>query len=56
MRLFVSMMAMAALLSSCNTAIGLGRDLRIAGEEMEKASQRKKANRDANQYSAGPVY
>lgn len=38
---FFAMFALAACalaVSSCNTIIGIGRDMRIAGEGMEKAS------------------
>jgi predicted small secreted protein len=42
-------------LSSCNTAIGLGRDLRLLGEGMEKTAQ-KKGDQNAQQQSGAPVY
>ena len=41
--------------SSCNTTIGLGRDLRLLGEGMEKNAQ-KKGEQNAQQQSGAPVY
>ncbi|MGA0846626.1 MAG: hypothetical protein ACO3RV_08810 [Luteolibacter sp.] len=36
----IALLAIFALSSSCNTFIGLGRDLRIAGESMEKTADK----------------
>jgi predicted small secreted protein len=57
MKPLLLLIAAAAFLSSCNTTIGLGRDLRILGEEMEKKSaQRKGGGQPAEQNYGGPVY
>jgi predicted small secreted protein len=47
MKLLLPLLACAMFLGSCNTTIGLGRDLRILGEEMEKSSARRQQNRAA---------
>lgn len=49
--------AIASCLSSCNTFIGIGRDMRIAGEGMEKIASKAagKPHSDAD-HSAAPVY
>jgi predicted small secreted protein len=36
----ITLAAAAVLTSSCNTFIGLGRDMRIAGEGMEKTANK----------------
>jgi predicted small secreted protein len=41
-------------LSSCNTAIGFGRDLRLLGEGME--SKARNGGGSADQQSGAPVY
>lgn len=50
----------AALSSSCNTFIGFGRDMRIAGESMErtaeKASGGNKADDAAGNDGGAPIY
>ena len=38
--LLIALTTAVALTSSCNTFIGLGRDLRIAGESMEKTADK----------------
>jgi predicted small secreted protein len=43
------------LLSSCNTFIGLGRDMRIGGEAMEKTAT-KGASGSGGDTSGAPVY
>lgn len=54
----ISLSAIAAailLTSSCNTMIGIGRDMRIAGEGLEKASN--KVSGGGNHDTSGaPVY
>ena len=52
--LLISLVAATALTSSCNTFIGLGRDMRIAGEGMEKTAN-KTSGGGANN-SGAPVY
>jgi predicted small secreted protein len=55
--LLITVVASAVLLSSCNTMIGLGRDMRMGGESLEKT-----ANKGAGGGSSGgdtsgaPVY
>ncbi len=50
----------AALSSSCNTFIGFGRDMRIAGESMErtaeKASGGNESSTDTNTDGGAPIY
>lgn len=44
-------------LSSCNTAIGLGRDMRVLGTEMEKKAEEKAGGYTSDDQSgAPPVY
>ena len=42
------------VLSSCNTAIGFGRDLRLLGESME--TKARTSGGSADQQSGAPVY
>lgn len=60
MKLFLLSLISIAALSACNTTIGLGRDMRVLGTEMEKkAEQAYGGNTDPamNDYSGGaPVY
>ncbi len=44
-----------AAISSCNTTIGLGRDMRILGQEMEKAAETRQGS-TTEDYSGAPVY
>jgi predicted small secreted protein len=56
--LLLASAAAGLVLSSCNTAIGFGRDLRLLGENME-TSVRNKANGNGgggSQQSGAPVY
>lgn len=49
--------AAAVLTSSCNTFIGLGRDMRIAGEGMEKTANKATGGGDGGDAGGGaPVY
>jgi len=51
------LLALAALfLGSCNTTIGLGRDLRILGEQMETSSSNRKGGGQAQGTYQAPVY
>jgi predicted small secreted protein len=46
-----------SLLSSCNTTIGVGRDMRILGENMENAANKKLQGGGETQDTSGaPVY
>jgi predicted small secreted protein len=52
--LLMALAAAALLATSCNTFIGLGRDMRIAGEGMEKTAN--KNNSGGDDTSGAPVY
>jgi predicted small secreted protein len=44
-------------LSSCNTTIGLGRDIRVLGTEMEKKAEQQAGGVGSDQQTGGaPVY
>lgn len=51
--LLMTLAIAAVLTSSCNTFIGLGRDMRIAGEGMEKTANKNTGGEDT---SGAPVY
>jgi predicted small secreted protein len=47
----------AVLLSSCNTIIGIGRDMRIGGEGLESAANKATGGGSSGSDSSGaPVY
>lgn len=50
-------LAFLAALSSCNTFVGLGRDMRVLGTEMEKKAEQKLGG-GSSEYDTGgaPVY
>ncbi|MBC8126095.1 MAG: hypothetical protein H8M99_02960 [Gloeobacteraceae cyanobacterium ES-bin-144] len=52
--LLFTLAAAAMLTSSCNTFIGMGRDMRIAGEGMEKTAN--KTTSGGGSTSGAPVY
>jgi predicted small secreted protein len=56
--LMIALAAMAVLSSSCNTFIGLGRDMRIAGEGMEKTADKASGGSSSGggDTSGAPVY
>jgi predicted small secreted protein len=55
--LLIAAVAVASVLSSCNTTIGFGRDLRILGDGMEKSANKAKGNGDGGGDTSGaPVY
>ncbi len=56
--LLLALAAAAVLTSSCNTFIGLGRDMRIAGEGMEKTANKASggAGDGGGDTSGAPVY
>lgn len=55
--LLIALAAMAILSSSCNTFIGVGRDLRIAGEGMEKTADKASGGSGGGGDTSGaPVY
>ena len=51
--LLMTLAAVAVMTTSCNTFIGLGRDMRIAGEGMEKTANKTTGGEDT---SGAPVY
>ncbi|MFT3990204.1 MAG: hypothetical protein QM680_02225 [Luteolibacter sp.] len=53
-----SLLAFAAVLSSCNTMIGVGRDTRILGEAMENQANKSRGGGDSSSQdnSGAPVY
>jgi predicted small secreted protein len=46
MKIIISSLLLAFALSSCNTTIGFARDMRQAGEGLEKAAQGKNGGGD----------
>jgi len=53
----MAVVATAVLASSCNTFIGLGRDMRLAGEGMEKTANKATGGGDGGGDTSGaPVY
>jgi predicted small secreted protein len=58
--LLIALATAAVLTSSCNTFIGIGRDMRIAGEGMEKTAnkaQKGSSSSSSSEDSSGaPVY
>jgi predicted small secreted protein len=56
--ILTALAAAAVLTSSCNTFIGLGRDMRIAGEGMEKTANKATGGGDGGGDAGGgaPVY
>lgn len=53
--LLIALAASSILFTSCNSFIGLGRDMRIAGEGMEKAAN-KATGGSSEDTSGAPVY
>lgn len=54
--IILGLIALTAL-SSCNTTIGLGRDMRVLGTEMEKkAEQQTGGSSTENPSGAAPIY
>jgi predicted small secreted protein len=51
--LLIALTVTAVLSSSCNTFIGMGRDLRIAGESMEKTADKSGGGGD---HGGAPIY
>lgn len=55
----ILLLAVATLvigLTSCNTTIGLGRDMRILGGNMERAAVNKQGGGGGEDTSGAPVY
>lgn len=59
--LLTALTIVAALSSSCNTFIGFGRDMRIAGESMERTAEKASGGNDSSGSDTGndggaPIY
>jgi predicted small secreted protein len=55
--LLIAAVAVATALSSCNTMIGLGRDMRMAGDGVEKAANKSQSSKGGGGDTSGaPVY
>jgi predicted small secreted protein len=54
--LMLTIAAAGMLLSSCNTFIGLGRDMRLGGEAMEKTANKGAGGGGGGDTSGAPVY
>lgn len=54
--LMITLAAAGMLLSSCNTFIGLGRDMRIGGEAMENTANKAHGGGGGGDTSGAPVY
>lgn len=56
--LFITIAAVSVLFSSCNTMIGLGRDMRMGGEGLEKAANKSSGGGSSGggDTSGAPVY
>jgi len=55
--LLLAAAGIVATLTSCNTTIGVGRDMRILGENMENAANKKlQGGGEAHDTSGAPVY
>jgi len=55
--LLITVAISAVLLSSCNTFIGLGRDMRIGGEAMENSANKASGGGgESGDTSGAPVY
>ena len=52
----IALAVAAVLTSSCNTFIGLGRDMRIAGESMENTANKATGGSGGGDTSGAPVY
>jgi predicted small secreted protein len=55
--LLIAAIAVVAALSSCNTTIGLGRDLKLLGDGMENSANKAHGGSgDTGDTSGAPVY
>jgi predicted small secreted protein len=54
--LLLTAVAASVLLSSCNTMIGLGRDMKIGGEGIENTAGKGGAGSGGGDTSGAPVY
>jgi predicted small secreted protein len=57
MKLIFSSLVAIFVLSSCNTMVGLGRDTRLLGENLEKTAEKSAPNSGYDSGASGaPVY
>lgn len=56
MKLVIASLLLVVSLSSCNTIIGLARDMRQAGEGLEKAAQGKAGGGGGGDDMGAPTY
>lgn len=54
--LLIALASASVLSTSCNSFIGLGRDMRIAGEGMEKLANKASGGGGGDDMSGAPVY
>ncbi len=54
--LLITVSAAAMFFSSCNTMIGLGRDMRMGGEGLEKTANKATGDSSGGDTSGAPVY
>ncbi len=54
--LLIALAAVSVLSTSCNTFIGLGRDMRLAGEGMENTANKAAGGGASVDTSGAPVY
>jgi predicted small secreted protein len=54
--LLTTLVVAAALSSSCNTFIGMGRDMRIAGESMERTAEKATGGGGGGSDVGAPIY
>jgi predicted small secreted protein len=54
--LLLTVASAAVLLTSCNTMIGLGRDMRIGGEGLENSANKATGGSSSSDTSGAPVY
>jgi|688.fasta_scaffold1138122_2 predicted small secreted protein len=55
-KLLIAVLAASGLFGSCNTMIGVGRDMRILGEQMENSSNKARGQAPEGDVSGAPVY
>lgn len=54
--LLITVAAVAVLFTSCNTMIGIGRDMRIGGEGLENSANKVTGGGSSGDTSGAPVY
>lgn len=56
--LLLSLASLSVMMVSCNTFIGLGRDMRLAGEGMEKTASKASggSSESSSDTSGAPIY